>query len=182
MNTFRFFKNISESTRKISMRLSLISVDVFWLTAYWIVVWSTGGPFHPELPKPSIGSHIDQPPATLVKFGFSKVKIPFFFFFFLIFYFSWSTYFEFPELVAQGVNSGQPADFRHSCGLFKFSEQISWTWNGSPHQCSGSCCCDFSSGGWRSQDSWAEGTCSPLGPLAGQWWEVLPVWQILPSS
>lgn len=77
MDTFWFFENISESTRKISMRLRLFSVDVFWLTACHIVVLSTGSPLHPELPKPCI----DQPPATLVKFGSSKVKMPFLFFF-----------------------------------------------------------------------------------------------------
>lgn len=102
MDTFWFFENISESTRKISMRLRLFSVDVFWLTACRIVVLSTGSPLHPELPKPCI----DQPPATLVKFGSSKVKMPFFFFF------PWSTYFEFRLLGSQGVSSGEPADFQ----------------------------------------------------------------------
>lgn len=62
------------------MRLRLFSVDVFWLTACCIVVLSTVSPFHPELPKPCIGGCIDQPPATLVKFGSSKVKMPFFIF------------------------------------------------------------------------------------------------------
>lgn len=127
---------------KISMRLRLrfFSVDVFWLAACWIVVWSTSSPFHPEKPKPCIGGQADQPPATLVEFGSSKVKVPFF-----LFFFPWSIYFEFQVLGSQGASSGEPAGFRHSCGLFKVSEQINWAWNVSPHQCSGTCCCDVSS-------------------------------------
>lgn len=42
--------------------------------------WSTSSPFHPEKARPCNEGHVDQPPATLVKFGSSKVKVPFFFF------------------------------------------------------------------------------------------------------
>lgn len=68
-----------------------------------------------------MGGHVDQPVATLVSFGSSKVKIPFFFFFPE----APASTFEFQELGSQGASSGEPADIKHSCGLFKVSKQIS---------------------------------------------------------
>lgn len=160
----------------------------FGLQPVGIVVLSTSSPFHPEKPKPCIGGHVDQPPATLVKFGSSKVKAPFFFFL-------WSTYFEFRVLGSQGMSSAEPAAFKRSCGLFKVSGQISRAWNGSPHQCSATRCCDFSPGRMEKPRQPCRSRLLPPGALvpavlpggapgravmgsASGW----PVWQILPKS
>lgn len=158
------------------MRLRLFSVDVFWLTACWIVVWSMGSPFHPALYGGPCWS------ATLVNFGSSKGEIPFFFFFP-----------EAPTLTLSSESLVPTRRVRENLLISSVPVACSKSQNKSAeletgllHQCSGARCCDFSSERMeKSQQLCRSHLLTPgssgAGSAAGgssrqssaQWWDVL---------